>query len=107
MEKYKPFAKMSEPFKTHAQSMNGKSPRMPVSSPPSPADDPLDALDRAREELRSVTDTDDEDTGQFEISRSGLNSKGIPRWAMGVFGSAVALALLAVAIAWAIAYVKR
>lgn len=79
---------------------------MGASSPPSPADDPLDTLDRAREELRSVSE-DDEDTGEFQISRAGLNSKGIPRWAMGVFGSAVALALLAVAIAWAIAYVKR
>lgn len=35
-------------------------------SPPSPADDPLDRLSRAREELRSVAD-DEPDTGRIEI----------------------------------------
>ena len=43
--------------------MNGKSPN---SQPPSPADDPLDRLDRIRAELRSVTD-EDEDTGNVHI----------------------------------------
>lgn len=72
----------------------------------SPTDDPLDGLARARSELKSVSD-DEEDTGQFDVSKAGISGKGMPRWAMGLFGAAVALALLVVAIGWAIAYAKR
>ena len=63
MHKYRLFEKTSAPSKNHGASMNGKSPSSP---PPSPADDPLDRLDRIRAELRSVTD-EDEDTGNVHI----------------------------------------
>ncbi len=106
MRKYRLFERTLGLSRTETKSTNGLSPSTPDSLPPSPADDPLDRLARARAELRSVTE-DDEDTGQFDVSRAGLKASGVPRWAMGVVGAAVALALLAVAIAWAIAYVKR
>mgnify|MGYP001018506913 CR=1 FL=1 len=81
--------------------MNGASGASSTSSPPSPADDPLDRLSRARDELKSVTD-DVEDTGQFDVSKSGLQAKGIPKGAMGIIAVAVAIAIVLLAAAYAI-----
>ncbi len=64
-------------------------------------DDPLDRLAAARAELRSVSDDDAEDTGQFHISRSSVRAEGLPKWSIGLVGAAVAVALLVLAIAWA------
>lgn len=72
-----------------------------ASVPPSPADDPLDRLHNARQKLKSFTD-EPEDTGQFDVSKSGLQARGIPSWAMGLFAGAVALGLLVLAVAWAL-----
>jgi len=86
--------------------MKPTSPKSPVSNgryaqqAPSPADDPLDRLARARGELQSVTD-DPEDTGQFDVSKSGLQAKGIPKWAMGVIAGGIAAAIVLVALAYA------
>lgn len=91
--------------KTPVQTMNGSLRSMQSNSPPSPSDDPLDGLARVRAELKSVTE-DEEDTGQFDVSKAGASAKGIPRWAMGLFGAASALALLAVAVAWAVKMLK-
>lgn len=74
-------------------------------SPPSPADDPLERLDRVRDQLRSVSE-DEEDTGQFDVSRAGVSAKGLPRWSMGLFGVLLALALVVLAIGWAVSKTK-
>lgn len=98
MHKYRLFEKTSERSKSAAQSMNGN-------SPPSPADDPLDRLARVRQQLKSVTD-EEEDTGEFDVSKAGIRGKGVPRWAMGAVGVGVSLALVVVAIAYALKLLK-
>jgi hypothetical protein len=97
MQKFRPFEKTSGLYRSGTASMNGKSPITRDSSPPSPADDPLDKLARAREELKSVTD-DEPDTGQFDVSKEGVKAKGIPNWAMSVFP--LGLLLLLGFVAW-------
>ncbi len=94
MQKYRLFEKTTKPLQTESKiSTNG--------SDLSPSDDPLDRLAKSRAELRSVSDDEDEDTGQFHISRTSVRAQGLPRWSIGLFGGAAALALLALAIAWA------
>lgn len=74
--------------------MNGKSP---------PSNDPLDSLEEVVGGLASVPDTDEEeDTGQFDVSKEGLRAKGIPKWAM----AALPLALVIAALAWAVAKLR-
>lgn len=71
---------------------------------PSPGD-PLDRLANVRSKLKSVSD-EVEDTGQFELSKAGVKTTGVPRWAMGIFGVVVALALLVLALAYALKALK-
>lgn len=73
--------------------MNGKSPA---------SVDPLDTLEEAHHELKSIPDEEEEDTGQFDVSKEGLRAKGIPKWAM----AALPLALVIAALAWAIAKLR-
>lgn len=68
---------------------------------PSPSDDPLDKLARLRDQLSSVSD-EEEDTGRFEVSRDGVKGHGVPKWAMGIVGAGVSIALVVVAIAYAV-----
>jgi hypothetical protein len=102
MQPYRLFEKMLASYRSPGPSTNGKS---PGSGEPSPSDSPLHRLARARQELKSVSD-EDEETGRFEVSREGLKGHGVPRWAMGIIGAGVSLALLAVAIAYAIKMLK-
>ncbi len=97
MLKYKLFEKTMKPLKTQSPATNGAYRGLEA---PSPTDDPLDALARVRDELKSVSD-EEEDTGQFHVSRTSVRAQGLPKWSMGLFGGAIALGLLAVAIAWA------
>jgi hypothetical protein len=72
---------------------------------PSPADDPLDRLAAVRAQLKSVTEAD-EDTGQFDVTKQGVSAKGMPKWAMGLFGVLLAVALVVAAAGWAISQLK-
>ncbi len=94
MQRYKLFEKTTKPSQTESKTYtNG--------SDLSPSDDPLDRLAKARAELKSVSEEEDEDTGQFHISRSSVRAEGLPKWSIGLVGAAVAVALLVLAIAWA------
>lgn len=77
-----------------------------LSRTPSPADDPLERLDRVRHELMSVAD-DEPDTGTIDLGRAGVAARGIPRWAMGLIGGALAVGALAMAVAWAVSMIQR
>lgn len=94
MQKFKLFEKTMTPSPNRSPATNGASGQSLTSSPPSPADDPLDRLALARAELKSVSG-DDEDTGVVNVSTSGFSAKGIPSWALG--GAIVILALAAAA----------
>ena len=102
MQPYRLFEKMLASYRSPVPNTNGKSHGSDV---PSPSDSPLHRLARARQELKSVAD-EDEDTGRFEVSRDGVKGHGVPRWAMGIVGAGVSLALLALAIAYAIKMLK-
>lgn len=98
MQKFRPFAKTTTLSQDRSQTMNG-------ASPPSPADDPLDSLARAREELKSAAD-EEPDTGVTHVP-DGLGERGkvglaalfsLPPWGRTV----VVLAVVALigALAW-------
>jgi hypothetical protein len=96
MQKYRLFEKTTTPSKAESRaSMNGNSKQA------SGGDDPLDRLDARRQQLHSITD-EEEDTGQFDVSKEGLSAKGIPKWAM----AALPIALVIAALAWAIAKLR-
>lgn len=92
--------------------LSGKTMTLLVKSSPTMAgssetslEDPLDRLESVRDRLRSVTE-EDEETGRFEVSKAGVTASGLPKWAMGLFGVVLALALLVAAVGWAISKTK-
>lgn len=102
MRNYKPFEKTTKQSLTDNRNLKKE---CGESSPPSPYDDPLDRLARARAELKSVVETE-EDTGHIHVTKTGITAGGLPKWAIGWFGIVLALALLVAAIGWAISQAK-
>lgn len=109
MPNYRLFEKTSQHSRKQTEGSKETLPPTQDSLPPSPADDPLDVLARNNRALgRGLKEytSEVEDTGNFDVSKAGLKVSGVPRWATGIFGVVVALALLAVAVAYAVKMLK-